>query len=148
ELAGETALGIVRAADEGAELAELEAEPAVGAGRAVARALAAIVVGREEVRPELLVELVEHFLDAQLLGFADRSREGLPELAQHLAPVDLAVGDLVQLVLEMGGEVVFDVAREVGLQEGGDDATAVLRDEALAVELHVVPALQHLDDAG
>ena len=50
ELAGEAALRIVRAADEGAELAELQAEPAVGAGRAVARALAAIVVGREEVR--------------------------------------------------------------------------------------------------
>ena len=87
-------------------------------------------------------------LDAQVLGLADGGGEGLPELAQHLAPVDLAVGDLVELVLEMGGEVVFDVAREIGLQEGGDDAAAVLRHEALAVDLHVVPALQHLDDAG
>ena len=50
ELAREAAVRIVRAADEGAELAELQAEPAVGAGRAVARALAAVVVGREEVR--------------------------------------------------------------------------------------------------
>src|SRR6185312_10299868 len=54
---GRVLLGIVRAADEGAEPAELQAQPAVAAGRAVARALAAplaaplaaIVVGREEV---------------------------------------------------------------------------------------------------
>ena len=60
----------------------------------------------------------------------------------------LPSGDLVELFLEMGGEVVFDVAREVGLQEGGDDAAAILGHEALAVDLHVVAALQHLDDAG
>jgi hypothetical protein len=47
---------------------------------------------------ELLVELVEHFLDAQLLGLADGGGEGLPELAQNLVPVDLAAGNIVELV--------------------------------------------------
>ena len=46
--------------------------------------------------------------------------------ADGLAPVDLAVRDLVELFLEMGGEVVLDVAREIGLQEGSDDAAAIL----------------------
>ena len=102
ELARELAGRIVRAADEGAELAELQAEAAVGAGRADARALAAgIVVGREEVGTELLVELVEHFADAQFLGLADGGGEGLPELAQHLVPLGLAARDVVELFLEM-----------------------------------------------
>src|SRR5581483_7593919 len=54
ELARELALRIVRAADEGAELAELQPQPTVAAGRAIARALAAIVVGRDEVRAEFV----------------------------------------------------------------------------------------------
>src|SRR5262249_41211652 len=49
ELARETAVRIVRAADEGAELAELQAESAVAAAGALARALAAIVIRGEEV---------------------------------------------------------------------------------------------------
>ena len=72
----------------------------------------------------------------------------MPELAQHLAPVHLAVGNLVQLFLEMGGEVVFDVARKIGLQESRHDAAAVFGNEALAVELHIVTALQDFNDAG
>src|SRR6185437_15230937 len=135
ELPRELALGIVRAADEGAEPAELQAKPAVAAGRA-------------EVRPQLLVELVQHLADAEVLGLADSGREGAPELAQHLAPVDLAVGDVVQLFLEMGGEVVLDVAGEIGLQEGGHDATAVFGNEALAVEPDIVTALQDFNDRG
>src|ERR1044072_4560769 len=96
--------------------------PSFSPSRPVARVLAvplfpAIVVGREEMRPQLLVELVQHLADAEVLGLADGGGEGTPEFAQHLAPVDLAVGDAVQLFLEMGGEVVFDVAGEIGLQE-------------------------------
>src|SRR6185312_14061727 len=64
QLAGEAAGRIVGAADEGAKLAQLQPQPAVAAGRALARALAtplaAVVVGRKEMGPELLVELVEH----------------------------------------------------------------------------------------
>src|SRR5262249_53418368 len=132
ELARETAVRVVRAADESAELAELGAEPAGAAPRAPARGLAPIFAWREEMRAQLLVELVEHLADAQLLGLANGGRECLPELAQHLAPVDAAARDVVELFLEMGGEVVLDVAREIGLQEGGDDAAAILRHEALA----------------
>src|SRR6185503_18450348 len=136
QLARELAGRIVRAADEGAELAELQAEAAVGAGRAGARALGAgIVIGGEEVRPQLLVELVEHLADTQLLGLADRRRESLPELAQHLVPLGLAARYVVEFFLEMGGKTVLDVAREVGLQERRHDAAAVFGNEALAVDL-------------
>ena len=148
ELPREAAFRRVGAADEGAELAELEPQAAVRAGRAIARVLAAIVVGREEVGAEFLVELVEHFLDPQVLGLADGGGKCLPEFAQHLVPVDLAAGNIVELVLEMGGEAVFDVAGEIGLQERRDDTAAILGNEALAVDAHVIAALQHLDDAG
>src|SRR5262249_19381473 len=146
ELAREAALRIVRAADEGAELAELQPQSAVAAGRALARALATVVVGREEVRAELLVELVQDVADAQLFRLADGVGECLPEVTQDLAPVDAAARDIVELVLEMSGEVVFDVARKVGLQERRDDAAAILRYEALALQPHIAALLQHLDD--
>ena len=42
-----------------------------------------------------------HFVDRQVLGLADGGGELLPEVAQHLPPVDLAVGDVVELFLEM-----------------------------------------------
>jgi len=91
---------------------------------------------------------VEHFLDAQILGLADGRSEGLPEFAQQLAPVHLAARDIVELFLEMGSEIVFDVAREIAFEEGRDDAAAVFGNEALAVDAHVIALLQHVDDAG
>ena len=41
-------------------------------------------------------------------------------------PVDLAVGDEVELLLEIGGEVVFDIFREEGFEEGRDQPALVL----------------------
>src|SRR5260370_40178674 len=45
------------------------------------------------------------------------AREVAPEIAQQVAPFEFVVGDAVELVLEAGGEIVFDVAREKILQE-------------------------------
>src|ERR1700720_2080175 len=50
-----TAIRVIRAADEGAELAELEAEPAGAANGAEAWVVPGITIG-EKVRPERLVE--------------------------------------------------------------------------------------------
>src|SRR5262249_7986359 len=67
ELAGEAALGVVRAADEGAELAELQRQPAVAARRALAR-VAALGTGGEDVRAEQFVERLQHLGDAKVVG--------------------------------------------------------------------------------
>ena len=62
------------------------------------------------MRAEHLVERVEHLGDAQILDVVDGADEVAPEIAQHLLPGDLVVGDAVELLLEIGGEVIFDIA--------------------------------------
>jgi hypothetical protein len=97
ELAGELAFRVVRAADEGAELAELQRELARPAGRAGAR-IGAVAAVREDVGPEQLVEGFQHLGGAQILGLADGGREVAPELAHHLLPVDLVVRHAIELL--------------------------------------------------
>ena len=147
ELAGEAALGIVRAADEGAELAELERQPAVAAGRALAR-VAALGARREDVRAEQLVQRLQHLGDAEVVGLGDVGRELPPELAEHLLPGDVAVRDLVELLLEVGGEVVFDIALEEALEEGGDQPALVLGDELLLLEPDIAAVAEHGERRG
>ena len=147
ELAGVAALGIVRAADEGAELAELQRQPAVAAGRALAR-IAALGAGREDVRAEQFVQRLEHLGDTEVVGLGDIGRELPPELAQHLLPGDVAVRDLVELLLEVGGEVVFDVALEEALEEGGHQPSLVLRDELLLLEPDIAAVAEHRERRG
>ena len=126
-------------------LPSLSESATVAAGRADAR-IGAVLAGREQVRREHVVEHVEHFADADVLDAVDRADEVAPEVAQHLAPVDFAVGDAVEVFLEAGGEFVLDVAGEEVLQERDDDAALVLGVEALLLEPHVVAVLQHLQD--
>ncbi len=109
ERPGVAAFRIVRAADEGAELAGLEVKPASAAGRALSD-VAAIRTRRIDVRAEHLVERIEHLGDAQVLDVVDRADEAAPEVLQHLLPADLVVGDAVELLFEVGGEVVLDIA--------------------------------------
>ena len=115
--------------------------------RALAR-IGAVLARREQVRREHLVERVDHLRDAQFLDVADRGGEVAPEVAQHLLPVDLVVGDAVELLFEVGGEVVFDVAGEEVFQEGGEHAALVLGHEPLLVDADVAAVLEHLQDRG
>ena len=89
-------------------LPSFSAKLALAAGRAGARIAAVAAVG-EDVRPEQLVEASSTCVGAQVLDLADRGGELAPEVAQQLLPVDLAGGDLVELLLQIGGEVVLDV---------------------------------------
>jgi len=144
---GIAAGGIVGTADEGTELAELQAEAAVGAGRTGARIAAALAVA-EEVRAEQVVEGIQHLLDPQVLDAVNGIGEVAPEVAQHRLPVDAPAGDVVELLLQRSGEAVGDVAVEEALQKCRDQPAAVLRDEALALQADVLAVLQHRDDAG
>ena len=147
ELAGELAFRIVRAADEAAEPAELEPDPAVLAVRALAR-IGAVGLRRKQMRRQHLVERVDHLRDAQLLDVVDRADEVLPEVAQHVLVGQLVVGNLVELLFEAGGEIVFDVAGEEVFQERDQHAALVLGDEPLLVEPHIAAVAQHLQDRG
>src|SRR6185437_9469556 len=120
ERPGVFAVGIVRAADERAIAAELDVEAAGAADRA----------------------------EPRILGAGHGGGEIAPEILEHLLPGDMAVGDLVELVLEIGGEIVFDIALEEARQERGHEPAAVLRDETLLVEPHIVAVLQDLNDRG
>ena len=75
-----------------------------------------------------VVEHVEHLGDAQILDLVDGADEAGPEVLQHLLPGDLVVGDAVELLLQIGGEVVFDVAAEEAFEERDHDAALVLAD--------------------
>ena len=147
EGAGIAAVGVVGAADEGAELAELEIKPAAVAGRALAAVLARAVVG-EDMGAEDTVQRIQNVGHPQLLGVVDLGDESGPEFPQNQLPFDLAIGDVVEPVLEFGGEIIFHIALEETFQEGGDQASAILRVEPLLVEPHIVALLQHREDAG
>ena len=86
--------------------------------------------------------------DFQVLGLVDRADEVAPEIAQHVAPRHLVVGDEIELLLEAGREIVFDVFGEEAFEEGDDDAAAVLRIEPALVEPHIFAVLEHLQDRG
>src|SRR5439155_6029203 len=102
ELARVATVGIVGAADEAAEFAELEREPAAAALRTLAR-IAAVGPRRKQMGTEHLVERVDHLRDTQLLDVADGSGEIAPEVAQEVAPGNLVVGDAVELLLQPRG---------------------------------------------
>ena len=83
---------------------------------------------------ELGVQRLQHGRDRQILGAGDGGGKILPEAAQHRLPVDPAAGDVVELVLQLGGEVVLDVALEEAGQEGGDQPAAILGEETLLLQ--------------
>ena len=123
------ALGIARAADEGAVFADLERQLAFVAERAEA-GVDPLAARGKNVRAQKLVQAVEHLPRAEVLDVGDGAGEIVPEIAQERLPVDLAVRDLVELLFEIGGEIVADIFREERLEEGGYDPAFVLGDRA------------------
>src|SRR3974377_1815304 len=146
-LPGEVAFRIIRAADESTKAAELEREPASPAIRALT-SVAAVRGLREDVRLQQVVERVEHLRHAQVLDLLYRADEIDPEIVQHFLPVDLAVGDAVELFFQGGGKIVFDVVLEEALQETDYNAALVFRHKALLVDAHITAILQHLQNGG
>src|SRR5215471_19573604 len=90
-------------------------------------------VPREEVTAELLVERLDDLLDLEVLRVVDGGREVAPEIAQQCLPIDAPARHLIELVFEIGGEIVLDIALEEARQESGDETAAVFRDEAAFV---------------
>ena len=139
------AIGVAGAADESAELAELERQRAFLALRAFAR------IGSffgEEDGLEVVFKSGDDVGYLEVRRFADRFAERRPEIAENRFPFHIAGRDAVELFFEIGGEVVFDVLLEEVYEEGRDNTPAAFRYEAAVVELHVFAVLQHLQDGG
>ncbi|HET6220760.1 MAG TPA: hypothetical protein VFE11_01290, partial [Dongiaceae bacterium] len=100
------------------------------------------------MRPQHVVERVQHLGDAQILDVVDRADEADPEILQHLLPGNLVVRDAVELLFQRGGEVVLHRAREEVLQERDHDAALVLAMQPLLFQLDVAAVLQDLQDRG
>ena len=63
-------------------------------------------------RIQRAIERGQHLADRQILGAIDRSREIPPEVPQHLFPIDAPARHVVELVFEVCGKIVLDVALE------------------------------------
>ena len=114
--AGELAFGIVRAADEGAVLAELQRQLPLAAERAERADRRRRRARGKCAGPSSSLRLSSTCRRAEVLDAADGAGEIVPEFAQQRLPVDLAVRDLVELLLEIGGEIVADIFGEEGLR--------------------------------
>jgi len=144
---GEAAVRIIGAADEGAELTDLEAQAsrtARGAGAWIAAGLGA----GEDMRPKHLVQGVKHLGDAEIADILHGGDELAPEVAQHVLPSKLAGRNQIELFLEIGGEIVFDVATEEILEERRDQPALVLGIEPLLVEPDIFPVAQNVERGG
>ena len=112
------------------------------------RGIGAVLARREDERRQRLVQRVEHVGDAQFLGVVDCGEEVLPEIAQHVLPVELAGRDLVELLFQLGGEVVFDIALEEAFEEGRDQPALGLRDQLALVDRHIFAVSQRRQHRG
>src|SRR5207244_6526173 len=130
-----------------AELAALEAEPAGAANGTEARVAPGAVIG-EKMRPECLIEGGQHLADRQFFGAVDRGRKIPPEVPQHFLPVDASAGDVVELVFEVGGKVVLDIALEKARQKCGNQAPSILGNKPPLFEPDIIAILQDLKDRG
>ena len=110
--------------------------------------IAAILARRIDVRPQHVVERVQHLRDPQILDVVDRADEIAPEILQHLLPGNLVVGDAVELFFQRGGKIIFDIAREEIFQERDHDAALVLAVQPLLLEPDIAAVFQHLQDRG
>ena len=145
KLAGEFAFRIVRTANEGAELAKPQSKSSTGTVGAAADQFAGVVL-LEEMRAKVFVQHINDVGNPQFRSAVDGGLEILPELRQQLFPVELSVRYRVKLILEFRREIIFHIAAEEAVEEGHDQAAAVLGDEFATVLDHIVAVLQHLDD--
>ena len=74
--------------------------------------------------------------------------EVLPEIFQHRLPLDFAIGNVVELVFQIGGEVVVDPVGEMLGEEFVHYPAHVGGCEALLVEQHILAGQQGLNNAG
>ena len=145
---GVAAFGIAGAADERPARARgLQMQPPRATGRTDAR-IAAIGARRIKAGGHRLVDLFQHFGNAQIRRPLQRGREIAPEAGQHILVVALSGRDVVKLRLHLGGEIIAHVAREVIRQEDRHQTAFILWNQAVLVLADIAAVLDRGDDAG
>ena len=148
EGAGVAAVGIVRTADEGpARACGAHAQPPLPTGRAGTR-IRAVGLGRKQMRLQHLVDLVQHIGDAQFRRFGQGCRKIAPKGIKHRLVGARAGADLIQLVFQIGGEIIFDVSAKVIDQECSDQPPLVFGDQAVLVLAHIAARHDRVENAG
>src|SRR4029078_2227649 len=144
---GKATVGIVGATDEGAELADLEAQ-APNAARRTGPGIGALPLVGEDVRTKQVVQRIEPLGNPQIADIVHRADELAPEVTQHVLPFQLARRDEVELFLKVGGEVVFDIAAEEAFEESRYQAPLVLWVQSLLDDADIFTVAQHVQRRG
>src|SRR5690606_7243568 len=127
----------------------LERKPAAGPAFLDAlRALAWItLVGalREQISGQELVEHLSDFGGLALHHFVTYGLEVAPECLEHRLPLRASAGDVVELLLHPGGEIVGHVAGEEAFQKRRQKTPGVLCEETVFLHPHIGAIAQYLD---
>ena len=142
QLTGMFAFRIIRAADKGSELAKLQAKPSVITGRAVTRGLVFLGL-REEMRPQSLIQRINDIGDCQVFCAINSLMEGVPEFVQHNLVIHPVCRNFIQLVFQIGGEIVLNIAFKKVRQEGRDETPHIFRNETAIIKPDITTVLQH-----
>lgn len=79
------------------------------------------------MRLQHLIDLLQNLGDPQVRRFVNRRFEITPESRQHVLPLKLTAGDVVELVFHLGCEVVANIAAEVVFEKGDHKPPFILR---------------------
>ncbi len=142
--AGIVTFGIGIAAQEKTVAPAAQIQCALFAGR-TNTVLAAVGI---EMGCEQIVDLVQNLAHTQFSRAVHGGGEILPEIPQHHLPIHIAGGNRVQAAFQIGGKVVFHITMEITFQKGRDQAALVFREEAFAVQNHIIAVLQNSQDGG
>src|SRR3546814_9954367 len=67
-----------------------------------------------------------------------------PEAVEHRLPLRAAARHVVEFLLELGGEVITDIAGEESFEEGGQEPPALLGDERSAEHTSELQSLMRI----
>ena len=85
------------------------------------------------MRAEEIINLIQHFTDAQIRCLGNRCREVPPEPRQHFLIIPLARRDVIQLRLKICGEIILDIAAEKIGQKRGHQAPLILGEQPVLI---------------
>ena len=100
------------------------------------------------MRLQHLVDLFQHFGDAQFGGLGQRGREITPKCVKHAFISARACTDLVKLVFQIGGKVELDIFAEVIDQECRYQSPLILGDQAVFLFAHIAARHDRIEDRG
>ena len=147
ELAGELALGVIRAGDKRTVASATQGQAPFPALGTLAR-IGTIFPGREQIVRKELVKRLGHFGGFLLHDLVGLRLEIAPEGFEQLFPCLTATRNIVELIFHPGGEVIGNVTLEKALKERGEQSPGFFCKETVFLGPHIGTVLEHLDRRG